>query len=105
MPLSIRIDVPTESIKLVTGTLVWLSRVYGCSTDLRYMRFGQRLGVDNLFAIPFAVIQLKPYPLGEIASAGVDATRGRFRVGVPHKRLTGCPSTKMCSAALLGRFS
>ena len=45
------------------------------------MGFVEGGGIDELFAVPFAVVELQADPFGEIAGAGGDSTGGSFGVG------------------------
>ena len=83
--LGIGSDIPAQAVVLVAGTFIGLGRIGRIAADLRLVGFGQRVGVDDLLAVPLAATELQTHPFGEIAGAGRDSAGGRFGVSLAHE--------------------
>src|ERR1700733_12149223 len=102
MALCILSDVPAQAIVLVAGAFIGFRRIGSYATDLRLVRFGERVGVDELFAVPLTSIELQADPLGEIARAGAGSAGRGLSVGVAHEPVHGLAVEEDVQRGLVG---
>src|SRR5271169_3259330 len=86
MTLCIGADVPAQTIVLTARTVIGLLGI-GIAADLFLVGLGKGSRIDDLFAVPLALIELEAYPLGQIAGARTDSTSRRFRIRLTYETI------------------